>query len=164
MAKGGVLVMTLRVAGVRQTLKAFDELPKDANQELRDRSLTIAAVVVERSAAAALAHSRQTALVAPTVRAQRDRVPTVIAGGSRRVGRRRRPASELLYAGEFGQNQRSGWYSARRYSESAGRQWQPHLGRHSYWFFRTAEANQDYIEREWYAGVDEVLGRWAAGG
>jgi hypothetical protein len=163
MAGRSTLTVTLRVSGVRQTLKAFNELPADANAELRERSLRIAEVIADRASSAARAFSAQTALVAPTVRARRDRVPTVIAGGARRVGRHGSPASAVLFAGEFGQNARSGWFAAPRYAGSTGRQWQPHLGQHSYWFIRTAEESQGYIEREWYAGVDEVLRRWASG-
>lgn len=160
---GKGLVVTLRVDGARETLKAFQMLPKQANDELRDSSQRIALALAGRVQAAATAEGGQAAALARTVKARRDRVPSVEAGGVTRVGSRRAPAYRLLFGSEFGMNMRSGWYAAPRYKESKGRQYGPHLGGGSYWFFTTVEGDDSRIDREWNHAADEIIRRFVDG-
>lgn len=157
------LTITLRVDGIRETLAALRKLPKDASAELRKASLEISRSVAEKAKAAGQREGRQAAAVAKTVRAQRDRVPAVVAGGTKRIGRHKTPAFRLLFASEFGQNRRTGWYAARRYAGSAGRQYRPHQGRQGIWFFPTVEAEQADIARRWQAAADEVIEKFGEG-
>lgn len=158
------LTITLRVAGIRETLAALRKLPKDASNELRKASLDIARSVAEKAKVAGGREGRQAAAVAKTVRAQRDRVPVVVAGGTKRIGRHRTPAFNLLFASEFGQNRRTGWYAARRYARSTGMQYRPHQGRDGIWFFPTVEAEQADIARRWQQAADEVIEKFGEGG
>lgn len=163
MAPKQALTVNLAIDGVRETLAAFRSLPKDANDQLRERSRKLAEIVAEQAKAAGQAEGKQAALVARTVTARRDRVPVVQAGGTRRLGRHRAPAFGLLFASEFGMNQRSGWYASQRYRRSTGMQYEPHQGRDGLWFFPTVEAAQPMINREWNAAADEILRAFAGG-
>ncbi|TDD98896.1 hypothetical protein [Jiangella asiatica] len=144
------LTMTVRVDGVHETLDAFRDLPKDANDQLRDRAQRLAQLLADRATQSGRAEGRQARLVATTVKARRDRVPVVEAGGTKRLGRNRAPAFKLLFGSEFG---------SRRY-----RQFRPHLGRGSYWFFKTIESEEALISREWNAAADEIIDEFTRGG
>lgn len=163
MAPKQALTVNLAIDGVRETLAAFRSLPKDANDQLRERSRKLAEIVAERAKAAGQAEGKQAALVARTVKARRDRVPVVQAGGTRRLGRHRAPAFGLLFASEFGMDQRSGWYANQRYRRSTGMQYEPHTGQEGLWFFPTVEAAQPMINREWNAAADEIMRAFAGG-
>ena len=154
------LVVRLHIVGARETLAALKALPADASVELRDASRRIAQTMQGRIRSAAVAEGGQAAAVAKTVRARRDRLPVVVAGGTRRVGRHRTPAYRLLFGSEFGMNQRSGWYARPRYASSVGRQYKPHRGRASYWFFTTVDDSQAEMVTEWRRAADTVIRRF----
>lgn len=162
MAKSA-LTITLRIDGVRETLAALRKLPKDANNELRRASLELAQTLARAAKSAGEREGRQAAAVARTVRAKRDRVPAVVAGGTRRLGRHKTLAFNLLFGSEFGQNRRTGWYGARRYSGSSGRQYRPHQGRQGIWFFPAVESEQADIARRWQEAADAVIEKFGEG-
>lgn len=153
---GDGLNIRLRIEGVRETLAAFRRLPPDATRELRSASLRIAETLAGRVRAAGASDGPHSALVAPTVRAVRDRVPAITAGGSKTVGRQSRrsrgqgptKASDLLFGSEFGATHL--------------KQFRPHVGAGSYWFFRTVEANQGEAVREWEQAADEIVNLWGS--
>jgi hypothetical protein len=138
------LTVTIRITGLHETIRAFKNLPDDATKELRAASLSIAGAVAVDVKSAARTNA-QSGLLAPTVKAVRDRVPSIQAGGARRVGSNRVPAFKVLFGSEFG-------------SKSL-KQFRPFGD--SYWFFRTVEENHGYIEREWLDAADEILRKWA---
>ncbi|WP_320067866.1 hypothetical protein [Micromonospora sp. RTGN7] len=163
-SNGGTgLVVNLRIDGVRQTLAAFALLPRQASDELRSASLRIAQVLAGRVQTAAVAEGGQAAALARTVKARRDRVPSVEAGGTTRIGRHRTPAFRLLFGSEFGMDRRSGWYAGSRYRTSTGRQYGRHLGQGSYWFFSTVEYDESRIDREWNDAANEIIRRFTDG-
>lgn len=147
--KNGALTVTVRIEGARETLKAFRDLPKDASEQLRQASTRIAEKAASRVANAARAEGRQAALIAPTVKARRDRVPVIVAGGSSRVGRRKTPAFKVLFGSEFGAHLR---------------QFKPHHGAGSYWMFKTVQEHEPQLAREWTAAADRIVGTFTAGG
>lgn len=142
MAKKELLV-TVRIDGLRETLAALSKLPKDANNELRAASLEISKEISAAAKQAGTSEGSQAALVAKTVRRQRDRVPVVVAGGTKKLGRNKKPAYKLLFGSEFGAN---------RYT-----QYRPHLGRGSYWFFKTIEDEQATIAKKWLDAADAII-------
>lgn len=162
MAAGSITV-TVRINGIHETIRAFNLLPKAANDELRDASLKIAQSMEGKIQRAARAESRQAGAVAATVKARRDRVPMVVAGGSKRVGRNRQPASGLLFGSEFGAFGRFGWYSARQFRRSKGRPFKPHRGSASYWFYKTVENDTSVIDQQWNQAADDIIRRFADG-
>jgi hypothetical protein len=148
MAKKTSLTMTVRIENLDATLKAFRQLPKDANNELRDRAKSLAQTLAGKvKAAAASDQSPQAALLVPTIRARRDRVPVIAAGGAKRVGSRRVPAWVVLFGAEFGSN---------RFTQFG----KPHAGRQGSWLFGVADREQATIEREWNAAADEIAAKW----
>lgn len=163
MAGKDALVVRLRITGVRETLAALNRLPKEASQQLKDRSQKLAGDLAGKIRQAATREGRQAAALAKTVRARRDRLPVVQAGGTRKVGRHKAPAWGLVFASEFGMNAKSGWYAKPRYEKETGRQYKPHLGRHSYWFFTTVDDNQAEIATQWREAADEVVRSFEGG-
>ena len=153
MGKQG-LTVRIHIANVRETLAAFRHLPKDAQDELRDTSQELAKRLAGYVRAAGTALGRQDAKVARTVKAVRDRVPTITAGGRSKAG-------QLVFGSEFGMNRRSGWYGAARFSHSTGRQFRPHQGTDGYWFFPTVDAHEEEIGRAWTQAADDIVQRWA---
>lgn len=151
------LTLKIKLDGAREILAAFRQLPKDASASLRTRTLELSKVLADRAAQAARSDSRQSALLAGTVKATRDRVPSVQVGGARRVGRNRAPAWGILFGSEFGMNSRSGWYAAPRYDSSPGDQYRENRGRQGYWFFPIVDEHSDDISRAWRRVVDDVI-------
>lgn len=142
------LVVRLQVDGMREALAAFRKLPKDANDELRTASLALAQALAGSVADAARTEGRQAALLATTVKASRDRVPAVQAGGTKRLGRKRKPAYKLLFGSEFG--------------SSRLRQYRPHRGREGYWFFPVVEREQDEILAAWNRAAQAIADKFGA--
>lgn len=141
------LSIQMNIAGVRGTLRAFSKLPKDANEELRNGSLLIADKLAVSARVAGHFEGAQAALVASTVKPRRDRVPSVEAGGTKRLGRNRKPAWKLLFGAEFGSD---------RYQQFG----KPHIGSGSYWFLDTVDREQEMIAREWLATADRIIDRF----
>lgn len=137
------LTVNMRIDGLRETIAALNKLPKGASTELRAAALELSRKLAGAAADSGRAEGGQAALVAKTVRAGRDRVPVVQAGGTRKLGRNRAPAYKLLFGSEFGAN---------RYP-----QYRAHLGRGSYWFFRTIEDEQVTVAREWLDAADAII-------
>jgi hypothetical protein len=158
------LKVRIHVDGVRQTLAAFNRLDKAANDALREHSKNLSELLARRDKTAAHADSPQAAAVAHTVKAVKDRVPAITAGGPSRIASTRVPAYKLIFGSEFGAKNRFGWYNASRYIGSHGRQYRPHLGRGSYWFFHTVEENQAAIGKAWSQAADDIVKDWSKDG
>lgn len=141
------LTVNINVSGLRPALAAVAKLPKDAQNELRDASLELSKELADSARAAGRAEGSQAALVASTVAARRDRVPTVTAGGASRLGRNRKPAYKLLFGSEFGSN----------FYLQFGK---PHLGSGSYWFFDTVDREQGAITVRWLQAADAVVAKF----
>lgn len=144
------LKFNVKIAGVTETLAAFRNLPKEANDELRTATLELAKTLAAQVQQSARSEGRQAALMADTVKAARDRVPVITAGGAKRVGRNKKPAYKLLFGSEFG--------SAKR------KQYKPHRGRQGYWFFPIVEKEAPEIAKAWDDVAQTILARFAAGG
>lgn len=146
------LVINVKIDGLRETLRAFNALPKDASNELRDEAMAIADDMAGWIRAGALAESRTAARVAGTLKVRRDRVPVVEIGGASKVGtgtgRQKGKAFQLLFGANFG---------ARQYS-----QFKAWAGRgNDFFVFKQIEGHQSEIERRYYEAVDRVIARWS---
>jgi hypothetical protein len=149
-AKTG-LTITLEIEGVRETLAAFRELPKQATDKLRDAAGEIADELVPAVRGAARSdRSPQSALVASTVKVRRDRVPVLVAGGAKRLGVNRAPAYKLLFGSEFG-------------SDRLGQFHKPHQGQEGSWFFPVVEAEAARIAAGWNAAADAIIREFNGG-
>jgi|SRR6185369_11979751 len=143
------LSINVHITGVTETLAAFRRLPRDASDALREGSLALAEALAVKVRAAAESDSAQSALMGPTVKARRDRIPTIEAGGSTRVASSRVPAYKILFGSEFG---------ARTLP-----QYRPHVGRGSYWMFKAVEDNEAQVAAAWLKVADDIVRRFTAG-
>lgn len=143
------LTMSVSVYGVRETVRAFDQLPREARKEITEANYKIAASFVPRLRFSAATLGAQGPLLGSTVEAVRDRrVPVIQVGGTRPVGSRRKPAYKLLFGFEFGSD---------RYG-----QFRRHLGGGgSYWLFKTVFENQDEMMRKWMKAADKIIAKWS---
>lgn len=149
---------TVTVHGLRPLLRELNTMGPEANRELRDTSQRVAEQLA-RDIRRRARTPQEEALV-PSVRARRDRIPKVQAGGSRRAavsrptrGRKkgsrsvqRRPASGALVFGvEFG----------------ASRSWRFPRPRNAdgYWMFRAYRSLAPWMLDEWTACLERVLAR-----
>lgn len=83
-----------RVAGFNKALRS---LSKEASVELRGVSVELATGIATKAAtrARSVGGSRVATLVAPTIRARKDRVPKIVAGGAGKAGL-------VLWGAEYG--------------------------------------------------------------
>jgi hypothetical protein len=142
-------------------LRAFRAVPKDASKQLRDANLEISRdLAMKIRGAAASSVAAQGPIVAPSVRAGRDRVPNVTAGGSRRAGRQSRrsrgqrptTAGDLIFGANFGAAH------LRQFPAHNGG-----AGSDDYFFFRTVEHEMGDISDRWTKAAENVLSDWATG-
>lgn len=134
------------VAGLQRKLRA---LPKEASAELRDASVQIAEHVAAEARANALGVGRSYSLLAPTIKARRDRVPVVAIGGSARIPGRtgdRQTLGDLLWGSEFGGRGRP-----------TTQQFLPHLGTVGYALWPAVRAHSEETQEEYSAALDRAL-------
>jgi hypothetical protein len=149
----------LHVEGLQETLRAFNRYGKEANRELRqaagnlvDQSLIPSLIL------AAGAASPQAALTATSVKRRSDRVPTVVAGGSKRVrpntrSKRRVTAGDVFFGAEHG--------GGRRPQTTQFPEW---VGKTGYWFWPTVRHQLPHLRREYIRTLDELAAKWGRGG
>jgi hypothetical protein len=142
------LTVKMQIEGVRETLRAFSVLPKEAQDALRDRSEELSKQLATKLKVAAIANGPQSGLMAPTIKAKRDRVPAVQAGGTRKVGSNKKPAYKILFGSEFGSNNLD--------------QFRPHQA-DGYWFFQTVRRDEGGIAKAWVQMADDVAAAFARG-
>jgi hypothetical protein len=150
-ANGDRLDVSVRIIGLADVQRAARGLPADGRAELREGSRRIARALAATTRAAGRAESKQAARAARTVRALAGSRPEVTAG-----------PHPLLFGSEFGMTRRTGWYRKGRYGKSRGRQFKPHQGAGSYWFFVTVAAAQPAVDAEYRAMADAITDRWSA--
>lgn len=141
----------VRVENLNNVLRAFDRLPGEANRILKERTQELARRLAAQVKAAAAGDSRQSRRAASTVRPAGGNTPSVTAG-----------PHPLLFGSEFGATRKFGWYSKGRYWSSPAKQFRPHRGGNSYWFFRTVEDRNEEIQQEWRDTADAIVRSWDA--
>jgi hypothetical protein len=136
----------IQVEGLNETLKAFRQYGPDAANELRTAAKNISPTVAHRQQAAGRSSSKQSAKAAPTVRARRDRVPVIVAGGRSKAG-------VVFFGAEFGGRRRK-----------TTQQFRPYRGHTGYWFYPTLRASMPAILDAYSKALDTAARRWGAGG
>lgn len=148
---GATMRGSIEVEGLRPLLSAMNKLPKDMNGRLRDASQEIATDEAAAIQAAGRSSDAQSRLVAPTVRARRDRVPAIVGGGAKRLAAEGRPKAMVIFFGaEFGGRKRK-----------TTQQFRPHKGKQGYWFWPTLRRDEDRMVGTWLDAVDGVLDEWS---
>ena len=150
----------------RGLLKAISQMDKDSQTALKDDVQSISAWTAQGMVYASYSAPmpRQAAIVASTIRANRDRVPSVTIGGSKGRASGGANAGQLLFGNEFGSDRNvkgsagsfpNGGYRFPERSPGQGR------GNSGYWIFPTLKAMQPEIRRRWEQAVLKVLDNWA---
>jgi hypothetical protein len=151
MAPKSTLTIKVNITGVRTTLAQLNSLPKEANQEMRERAGVIAEkLATSARRGAAVFGGPQGPLLVPTIKVVRDRVPVVQAGGSSRIGRRRVQAFKLLFGVEFGSN---------FYNQFHG----PHTSE-GFFLFPLVRTERPMVEREFNAAAQAIIDKFNQGG
>ena len=148
------VTMGVQVDGLNQTLKAFSRYGKEANKELRDAAQSEVQKIAPAIVAAGRHDGAQSALVAATVKAPRDRVPVIAAGGGKKVApstkRRRKPAAgDIFFGAEFGGRGRP-----------TTQQFRPHTGIRGNWFYPTLRRKIPGLLDAYQAQLDRLCEKW----
>lgn len=144
--------LDVTVRGLREVDAALRGLPADGKREMRKGAVKLSRSLANAVRAAGRASDRQSSVASRTVRTQtQGNNPSIIAG-----------PHPLLFGSEFGASGRFGWYGKPRFFHSPARQFRPHRGAGSYWFFRTIERHQADIDAEWRATSDAITRAWSA--
>ncbi|CAB4168354.1 hypothetical protein UFOVP1654_6 [uncultured Caudovirales phage] len=150
----------------RGLLKAISKMDKDSQGALKGEVASISSWTAQGMAMAAYSApmSRQSVIVASTIRANKDRIPNVTIGGSKGRASGGANAGQLLFGNEFGSDRNikgskgsfpNGGYRFPDRSPSQGR------GNAGYWIFPTLKAMQPEITRRWLDAVTKVMDNWA---
>lgn len=174
--KAGQIVVKLDDVEVRQILRNFRKMDKSANDDLRQLSREISEDVAGELRNASLNHRwypEQAKRVAESIRVSRDRVPSLIIGGSKRFTNRdgvRVAYGSLLFINEFGsqpsfQQQRFRNRFQRAKDVKGGFQGPPRSprdgrGNKGYWIFPRLKRLQPSILRAWLEGAQKIADIW----
>ena len=160
---------------LRTYLQAIGRLDKDVQDEIRRKAQSQAiGFKFNLELAAMLSPTPQARLVAQSITTPRDRLPTVVIGGKKRVGREYRsrekrvgktgntlpgkrikaPAGALLYGSEYGS--RGGTDSRGR---KMGKRFVVGRSTYGYWINPTTEREANEVFTAWVNFVDDILKR-----
>ena len=154
---------------------AFKTLTDEANNELKSQVTAISAWTATKiQAAASLAPymPKQASRVADTVRPNKDRIPNITIGGSKRNFSGGAAVGEVLFGSEFGaepfltKKKNGSNLGANTFGKSKGRRFPPmsapyNGGNEGYWIFPTLRREQPAITSAWITAVDSVLNNWS---
>jgi hypothetical protein len=152
---------------LRQLLSALNKMDDKSKKALKDDVASISgwtAGAIKMAGYVGSPMPAQTAIVAATVRANKDRIPNVTIGGSRGRVSGGANAGQLLFGNEFGSDRNTfgskgnfpnGGYKFPQRTPREGR------GNKGYWIFPTLKALQPEITRRWKAAVGQVFGEWS---
>ncbi len=138
---------TVHVEGLREFRRAIKEVDRELGRELRQVHLKIAELVHGRAQAATRgAHAKK------ALKPKATQSAAMVAIKSNR-------GDELAVF--FGAKRRSGWYAARRYRSSSGRQFKPWVG--NQWDPGESAGKPYFIGDAINASIDEVIELYADG-
>jgi hypothetical protein len=154
---------------------AFKRLTDEANNELKSQVTAISAWTATKiQAAASLAPymPKQASRVADTVRPNKDKIPNVTIGGSKRNFSGGAAVGEVLFGSEFGaepyltKKKNGSNLGANTFGKNKGRRFPPmsppyNGGNEGYWIFPTLRREQPAITSAWITAVDSVLNTWS---
>ena len=155
------------LADYRGLLKVLNLMEKESQVQLKDDVYSISSWTVTGIQQAGFAHPyypKQARIVAETVRAARDRVPTVYVGGGKGRVSGGANAGQLLFGNEFGGDRNA--FGNKTAFPNGGYRFPPRTSREGrgntgYWIFPTLKAMQPEIKRKWFEAVNKVLDNWA---
>jgi hypothetical protein len=142
-----------QVEGLGETLRLMNRWPTEAKRELRAEVQKMTGKHASYIAAQASRSSDSRVRgQAATVRAKKDRLPTVLIGGARQVKVSRSGpnprAGDVLFGTEFG-------------ARPGPNAWRFPPARESYWLFASLKGRQPALLSEWEQAVTKVARKWA---
>jgi hypothetical protein len=152
---------------LRGLLKALNKMDDASKKALKEDVASISmwtAGAIKMAGYVGSPMPTQTAIVASTVRGNKDRIPNVTIGGSKGRASGGANAGILLFGNEFGSDRNSfgsagnfpnGGYKFPARTPKEGR------GNKGYWIFPTLKALQPEITRRWKKSVGKVYGEWS---
>lgn len=167
--------MQMDYSDKQMLFKAFKVMPKEAQDALRVETQKLVGSLADemKRKAATAPNPAQAMLLARSIKANKDRVPSITVGGARKipVQRKKTPGSpqpmqsDFLFGAEFGVKDggpgtfKQGGRKFAHYSGRMGR------GARGYFIFPTLRKNQERIRREYLATVYKLLNkRWGKNG
>lgn len=172
----GKIIVRLDDPEIRGIIRAFGRMEKGANEDLRKLSRAISDEVAGELRNSARNHRwypRQAGIVAQSIRVNRDRIPSISIGGSKRFTAsdgRRVAYGSLLFGNEFGsqpsiQQQRFRNRAQAKAGARGGYQFPPRSpregrGSRGYWIFPRLKRIQPRILAEWLEGAQKVADAW----
>jgi len=143
----------IQIFGLDSLLRDLRKLPKEAQDELREASKDIASrLMVPAYQAAAMQAGPWGGAIAATVRAKRDRVPSVSIGSNRRTFSGGASPTMVRYPSQSGYQGRAGAAGTMPAVFGAGYGWMGKMGRYK----------GDAL-KEWLQAVDRVKYKFEAG-
>lgn len=131
--------------------KALKRVPREAAANLRDAAQRIAGKVAQDASTKARGLGPQAALVAGSIKATRDRVPVVKAGGSKRLpthsdGRKRVGSRQTVGDVFFGTN-----FGSHKYTQF------PPVTKPDRFLWKSIKDDGEYIRDEYLNALDEAI-------
>jgi hypothetical protein len=145
-------------------LKAMNTMDKESKTTLKREVFKISEMTATALRFGAV--SKRQKIIANTIRARWDRVPTISVGGSKKMsskakyGDKSGTVGDALFGVEFGAKQnflKNGGRSFPARSVPYGSRG----GLRGYWIFPTLRHMQPEIKRRWYQAVDDVIDNWS---
>lgn len=143
--------MGIEIVGIKETMKLLKGMDKELSKQARQISFDItdqeANAIRDR---AGRSGNRQSIMAARSVKAKRDRVPTIQGGGSMRLSPskgKKVPAEKVFFGAEFGGQGRK-----------TTMQFRPHLGRTGYFFWPQLRDDTDQMFEDWSKALQKL--RW----
>ena len=158
-----------QVEGLRETLRAFSKLDKDAQKAARDEVQKVANLLAQEIASAGRRQGdSRNRHVAGSIRGTRERSPVIKIGSAQRMAAAGRPrASDLMFGMEFGSTDlasRGGDNATRRGGRPGWRfpERTPKKGRgnEGSWIFPTAAKQQPRAVSLWAAALEKAARDW----
>ena len=145
---GKSLKMNIPVEGAEHIKSAFNELPGTAQETLRRQGTVLASGMAKEIADEARADSKQSALIAPSIRAAVNQdFPAIMVGGSGQVaGHPDVQYSDIVFGAEFGGQK-----------QVLTQQFRKHRGKQGYFLFPTMRENAQEIIDAYADALDRVL-------
>jgi hypothetical protein len=154
--------VTIRIddQDLKDFLSVMNKMNKEANKELKDEVMDISRMTATALRLAAISPRQK--IIADTIQARYDRIPTISIGGSKKITSYKRgggTVGDILFGVEFG--------ARRALLRNGGRAFPPRSaptsngGSKGYWLFPTLTKLQPEIRRRWYQAVDNLIDDWS---
>lgn len=176
--------MGIQLEGYKGLIARLNRLPKTAQVEMREAALEISEDEARRIAAAGAADDAQSQAVARFVKARKDRLPAIAAGGARKTGvSGGATAGQLFFGAEFGggstkaftaqtetyktrsgkERTRTTGFSFAGGKRSTTNQFRPHRGRRGYWFWEQLREDEARMLARWEGALTALEREWGNG-